>query len=338
MKAFVFRSYGNADVLESAEVAKPVPKDDEVLIRVRAVSINDWDWQALQGIPFSNRITFGLLKPKKQILGSDVAGRVEAAGKDVRHLRPGDEVFGDLSGRWGGFAEYVCAGEKAVVRKPAGVSFEQAAAIPQAATLALQGLVDTGGIRPGQRLLINGAGGGVGTFGRQIARLHEVGEVTGVDAPEKLDLLRSLGFDKVVDYSREDFTRLRQRYDLILDVKTNRSVFAYLRALRPGGTYVTVGGATGSILQALLLGSWIARLARKRIVPVFLKPNKDLAYLGELVASGEIEPVIDKSYDFAELPKAMRCFAAGRQKGKLVVRVGTEDWEPTAGSRELPPV
>jgi len=252
MKAIVYTKYGPPDVLELKEVDKPIPKDDEALIKVHAVSINDWDWGLVQGIPFTNRLLFGLLKPKKRILGSDIAGQIEAVGKNVEQFQPGDEVYGDLSGDWGGFAEYVCARENALAPKPASMTFDEAAAIPQAAMLALQGLRDRGQIQPGQKLLINGAGGGVGTFAVQIAKLYGV-EVTGVDSSGKLDMLRSMGFDHVIDYTQEDFTKRGQCYDLILDVKTNRSVFDYARALSPNGIYVTVGG---SMLDFSKLYSW----------------------------------------------------------------------------------
>src|SRR5512141_3402428 len=211
MRAVVFTRYGSSDVLELRGVLNPSPTDDEVLIRVHAASLNDWDYGALLGADLVNRLIFGLFSPKKQILGSDVAGRVEAVGRNVRKVKPGDDVFGDLSGRWGGFAEYVCAPETMLALKPPGMTFEQAAAIPQAGLLALQGLDMMGPIRPGQRLLVNGAGGGVGTFAIQIAKRYGA-EVTGVDAPGKLDLLRSLGADHVVDYTREDFTRSGARY------------------------------------------------------------------------------------------------------------------------------
>ncbi len=194
------------------------------------------------------------MKPKKKILGSDIAGRIEAVGKNVKQFKTGDEVYGDLSGHWGGFAEYVCAGEKALALKPAGMSFEEAAAIPQAAMLAVQGLIDKGKIQPGQKLLINGAGGGVGTFGVQIAKLYGV-EVTGVDSTGNLDMLRSMGFDHVIDYTKEDFTKNGQCYDLILDVKTNRSMFDYTRALCPNGVYVTVGGSMARLLPGFITGA-----------------------------------------------------------------------------------
>ena len=220
MKAIVYEEYGPPDVLQLKEIDKPTPKDDGVLIKVYAVSINDWDWGLLQGIPFTNRLLFGLLKPKNQILGSDIAGRIEAVGKNVQQFQPGDEVYGDLTGDWGGFAEYVCARENALALKPASMTFDEAAAIPQAAMLAIQGLRDAGQIRQGQKLLINGAGGGVGSFAVQIAKLYGA-ELTGVDSSGKLDMMRSMGFDQVIDYTREDFTKSGQCYDLILDVKTS---------------------------------------------------------------------------------------------------------------------
>ncbi len=318
MKAVVFTRYGTWDALELREVAKPTPGDGEVLVRVHAASINDWDWGLLQGTPFLNRVTFGLRRPKKQILGSDIAGRVEALGTNAKRFRPGDEVFGDLSGRWGGFAEYVCAREEALAPKPAGLTFEEAAAIPQAAVLAVQGLRDKGRLQQGQTLLVNGAGGGVGTFAVQIARLHGA-ETTGVDSSEKLDLLRSIGFDHVLDYAREDFTDLGQRYDLILDVKTNRSAFAYLRALNAHGVYVTVGGSTARLVQAALLGLVLPLLSGKRMRIVALKPNKDLGYLTELVEAGSVSPVIDSCYPLSDTGAAMRRFGEGKHKGKIVI-------------------
>ena len=323
MKAVVYRRYGSPDELVLSEVATPVPRDDEVLVRVHAVSINDWDWGLLRGTPFVNRLLYGLFRPRRTILGSDIAGRIEAVGRSVRRFRPGDDVFGDLSGRWGGFAEYVCAPESALAPKPSGMSFAEAAAIPQAALLAVQGLLDRGGLRPGQKLLINGAGGGVGTFAVQIARLHGV-EVTGVDSSEKLDLLRSLGFDHVVDYAQEDFTRTGARYDLILDVKTNRSPFDCARALRPKGTYVTVGGSMPRLLQFLLVAPLIRLATGKSLRLVALKLNKDLTYLSELYVAGKVRPVIDRLRTLDEVPEALRTFGAGQHQGKVVVTLEPE--------------
>ena len=319
MKAIVYKKYGTPDVLELKEIDKPTPKDNEVLIKVYAVSINDWDWGLLQGTPFMNRLLFGLLKPKKRILGSDIAGRIEAVGKNVKQFQPGDEVYGDLSGDWGGFAEYVCAREHLLALKSASMTFEEAAAIPQAGMLALQGLRDIGHIQPGQKLLINGAGGGVGTFGVQLAKLFGVDDVTGVDSSGKLDMLRSMGFKQVIDYTKEDFTKNGQRYDLILDVKTNRSIFDYLRALNPNGVYATVGGSIIRLLQALILGPLISKISKKNIRIVPLKQNKDLAYMNELFEAGNVKPVIDGPFKLSEVPKAIRYFGEGNHKGKIII-------------------
>jgi NADPH:quinone reductase-like Zn-dependent oxidoreductase len=319
LKAIVYTEYGGPDVLQFKEVEKPSPKDDEVLIKNYAVSINDWDFGLLQG-DFINRLLNGLLKPKKKVLGSDIAGRVEAVGKKVTRFKIGDDVYGDLSGRWGGFAEYSCAPENAVALKPSSMSYLEAAAIPQAAMLAVQGLIDTGKIQTGQKLLINGAGGGVGTFALQIAKLYDV-EITGVDSPGKLDMLRSIGFDHVIDYTREDFTRNGQLYDLILDVKTNRSIFDYTRVLCPNGTYVTVGGSMGRLFQALLLGPWIYRFRKKHIRIVALKPNKDLGYMNELFEAGKVKPVIEGPFPLNEFMQAFRIFGKGEHKGKVVLAI-----------------
>ena len=234
------------------------------MIRVHAVSINDWDWGLLQGDTLVNRLFYGLLKPRRKILGSDIAGRVESVGKNVKHLKPGDEVFGDLSGTWGGVAEYVCARENALALKPAAMSFIEAAAIPQAAMLAVQGLIDVGKIREGQKILINGAGGGVGTFAAQIAKLYGA-HLTGVDSTAKLELLREIGFHEVIDYTREDFTKMGRRYDLILDVRTNRSPFKYARALQPDGIYVTVGGSMPRLLQIFFFQPWFTVFSKRKI-------------------------------------------------------------------------
>ncbi len=321
MKAIIYTKYGSPDVLQLKEVEKPIPKDNEVLVKIHAVSINDWDWCLLLGTPFINRLINGLLKPKKRILGSDIAGRIEAVGKNVKQFHVGDEVYGDLSGDWGGFAEYVCAREHLLALKSASMTFEEAAAIPQAGMLALQGLRDIGHIQPGQKLLINGAGGGVGTFGVQLAKLYGVDDVTGVDSSGKLDMLRSMGFNQVIDYTKEDFTKKGQRYDLILDVKTNRSIFDYLRALNPNGAYVTVGGSMIRLFQALLLRPLISKISKKNIRIVPLKQNKDLAYMNELFEAGKVKPVIDRRYTLNEVSEALRYFGEGNHKGKVVITV-----------------
>lgn len=320
MKAVVYENYGSPDLLQFKEVEKPVPEENEALVKVCAVSINDWDWGLLQGTSIVNRLINGLLKPNKKILGSDIAGRIEAVGKNVKKFKPGDEVFGDLSGRWGGFAEYACAPENMLAFKSHKMTFEEAAAIPQAGMLAVQGLIDKGHIKDGLKILINGAGGGVGTLGVQIAKLFNV-EITGVDCTEKLELMRSLGFDHVVDYTKEDFTGTGLSYDLILDVKTNRSVFKYTKALRPDGIYITVGGSSSRLLQVLILKPFIKSIMKKNISIVMLKQNKDLDYMNELYESGKLKPVIDGSFQLNEIPKALRIFGKGKHKGKLVATV-----------------
>jgi NADPH:quinone reductase-like Zn-dependent oxidoreductase len=299
---------------------KPSPKEGEVLVKVHATSVNDWDWGMMDGRSLFNRLFSGLRKPKYPILGSDIAGTVEAVGKNVHRFQPGDCVFGDLSGRWGGFAQYVCAEEKALAIIPSGMSFEQAAAIPQAGMLAVQGLLDKGQLQAGQRLLINGAGGGVGTFGVQIAKLHGV-ETTGVDRTDKLSLLQSIGFDHVIDYTKEDFTQNTQRYDLILDVKTNRPILRYLHSLNPNGIYVTVGGSMSRLLQLFLLKPFVSLFTRKRVELVMLKPNKDLPYMKELFVTGKIQPVIDGYYRLEDVANAFRLFGKGGHKGKLVISI-----------------
>jgi NADPH:quinone reductase-like Zn-dependent oxidoreductase len=318
MKAVVWTKYGPPDVLQLQEVERPTPRDDDVLIRVHASSINSWDWELLNG-----KASFtlgGRLKPKYKILGCDVAGTVEDVGRNVTRFRPGDEVFGDLSrDGWGGFAEFVCARETSLSLKMASLSFEQAAAIPQAAMLALQSLRDKGKIRPGQRVLINGAGGGVGTFAVQIAKSFGA-EVTGVDRAEKLDMLLSIGADHVVDYTKEDFTRLGQEYDLIVDVMSHRSVFDYKRALAPKGICVLVGGSGGAVFKSLLLGSWA--LGNRKVTLLLYKPDPlDLAQICDIIEAGKVVPVIDRRYTLSEVADAFRYYAEGNVKGKIVVTV-----------------
>jgi len=323
MKAVVFTQYGSPDGLELKEVPEPAPKDDELLIRVHASSVNSWDWEFLTGKPFINRLMFGLLKPKprKQILGADISGTVEAVGRHVTRFQPGDKVFGDLWDHWGGFAEYACAQETALELKPANSTFEEAAAVPQAGVLALQGLRKARQLQPGQKVLINGAGGGVGTFAVQLARLSGA-EVTGVDAPHKLNIVRSVGADHVIDYSHEDFTKTGERYDLILDCRGLRSMFDYQRALRPGGTYAMIGGSLSRIPQLLFL-SYLAPLTResRKFHLVAVGPNKGLADLKELIEAGKLAPVVDRTYQLSEVPEALRYFGEGRHKGKIVIAI-----------------
>ena len=320
MKAIFYTQYGPPDVLQTKEVSKPVPGDYEVLVKVYAASINSWDWDMVRGKPLVVRM-WGLFKPKYKIPGSDIAGRVETVGKLVTKFKPGDEVFGDLcESGFGAFAEYTCALEKSLALKSPAMSFEEAAAIPQASMLAVQGLIDVGKIRHGQKILINGAGGGVGTFAIQIAKLHGA-HVTAVDHTDKLELLRSLGADEVIDFTNEDFTRTGKQYDLILDAITGRSVFAYTRALKRTGAYVTVGGSLPLILLGLFFKPWIAWFSKKHYRLVAMKANKDLGYMYELFEAGKIKPVIEGPYKLEEVPEAFRSFAKGKHKGKIVITV-----------------
>ena len=316
MKAIVCQKYGPPDVLQLKEVEKPVPKDNEVLIKVHAASVNDWDWGLLRGKPFMNRLIFGLLNPKDKILGGDIAGRVEAVGRNVKQFQPGDEVFGDLSScGFGAFAEYVCARENALVLKSASMTFEEAAAYPQAGVLALQGLRDK--IQKGQKVLINGAGGGAGTFAVQLAKSFGA-EVTGVDSTRKLDIMRSIGADHVIDYTKENFTKNGQCYDLILDFAAYHSIFDYKRALNPKGIYAMVGGSMARMFQVVFLGPLISMTGKKMGV-LLHKANKDLVFMKELFEAGKVVPVIDRRYPLGEVAEALRYFGEGQARGKVVI-------------------
>jgi NADPH:quinone reductase-like Zn-dependent oxidoreductase len=320
MKAVVLNRYGGPDALEIRDVPPPTPKADQVLVRVHAASLNDWDWQMLRGESLAVRLLHGLFSPKVQVIGCDIAGHVAEVGASVKTFRAGDEVYGDLCLQgFGAFAEYACASGAGLAHKPAGMTFEQAAAIPQAGMLAVQGLIDVGRIQPRQKVLLNGAGGGVGTLALQIARNIYDAELTAVDRGDKLETLRALGANHVFDYRDEDFTRNGRSYDLILDVKTNRSPFAYARALSPKGTYATVGGDIPRLLQTAILGPVISGLSTKRVRVVGLKPNKDLAYINQLFEAGHVTPVIDRQYVLADVADAFRRFGAGDHKGKIVI-------------------
>lgn len=323
MKGIVFEKYGSPDVLELREIETPIPKHDEVLIKVHAASVNSWDWDWLTGRPYIYRLLFGLFKPRIRILGCDVAGEVVSTGKNVKILQPGDEVFGDLSqGNWGCFAEYVCAKENALIKKPVDMTFEQAASIPQAGLLALQGLRYRQ-IRKGQKVLINGAGGGVGTFAIQIAKYFGA-EVTAVDKPSKLEMIKLLGADHVIDYTKEDYTNTGQQYDLILDVLATRSIFDYKRALSDEGTFVMVGGSPGSILQTALLGSLVTKFGKKKIGLLLHKPNEGLNDMITLFQTGKVIPVIGRYFQLHQVPDALRLQGEGIAKGKIVIKVITD--------------
>ena len=322
MKACIYKEYGSPDVLQFADVPPPTPTDDQILIKIHAVSINGSDREGLIGKPLYARSS-GLRRPGNPILGSDIAGRVEAVGKNITEFAPGDEVFGELPGYHGGFAEYACTHGKTMLHKPDSLSFEQAAAIPQAGVIALQGIRERGAVQPGQRVLINGAGGSAGSFAIPLAKGLGA-EVTGVDSAGKLDFMRSLGADHAVDYKREDFTKSGTRYDLILDLIAHRSVFTLQRALRPNGTYFFVGGSVAVIFQTLLLGPLIGKITGKNIRLLAVPQNReDLRAITELCEAGEVAPVIDRVYPFEEIADAFRYIEAEGAKGKVVITLGS---------------
>jgi NADPH:quinone reductase-like Zn-dependent oxidoreductase len=317
MKAVVRHAYGPPESLELVDVDKPVPAEGEVLIRVRATALNASDIEVLTGEPLYGRI-WGLFTPKFEILGSDVAGTVEAVGAGVTRFAPGDAVYGDLFEIWGGFAEYACAPESMLRHKPESMSFELAAALPQSGTIALQGLRDEAQLQPGQTVLINGAGGGAGSFAIQIAKAMGA-EVTAVDSAEKLELVQSLGADHTIDYAEEDFTHSGRRYDIILDLVGHHSVFDFKRSLAPGGRYLMVGGPIRLLFGVLTLGSIISLLTRKSMKLLTISTNQDLDALERLVQSGELVPAIDKTYPLHRAPEALRRQRDGHAKGKLVI-------------------
>jgi|SRR5271157_175605 NADPH:quinone reductase-like Zn-dependent oxidoreductase len=320
MKATVYTKYGPPDVLELKEVPTPAPKDDEVLIKIHAASVNAADWHLLRADPFIARLYAGLTKPKHTILGADIAGRVEAVGRSVRQFKPGDEVFGDLfRNGLGGFAEYACAGEDALALKPACITFEEAAAVPVAAVTALHGLRDKGKIQPGQRVLINGASGGVGTFAVQIAKSFGA-NVTAVCSTRNVDMVRLIGADRVIDYTREDFTRNGQQYDLIIGTNGYHPIFDYKRALSPRGIYVMTGGSGAQMFQAMLLGPLISMTGRKKMGGLSSSPDKKaLLLIKELLETGKVKPVIDRRYPLSEVPEAFRYIEEGHARGKIVI-------------------
>jgi NADPH:quinone reductase-like Zn-dependent oxidoreductase len=320
MKAIVRTQYGSPDVLQFAEVATPTPADSEVMIKLCAASVNPLDLFLMKGAPW-NRVIPGLRTPKHKVLGCDIAGRVEAVGRNVKRFQPGDEVFGVTGFEGKGFAEYVCALEEKLGSKPTNLSFEDAAAVPIAASTALQGLRDKGRIRPGHKVLVEGASGGVGTFAVQIAKALGA-EVTAVCSTRNVDTARSIGADHVIDYSQVDFAHSGQRYDLILAANAHHSIFDYRRALSQDGIYVAAGGGVVRILQALLLGPILSLIGRKKM-GVFLASinQKDLAFLKDLLEAGKVVPVIDRRYRLSDAAEALRYLAEGHAQGKVVLTV-----------------
>ncbi|MHC4219510.1 MAG: NAD(P)-dependent alcohol dehydrogenase [Planctomycetota bacterium] len=345
MKAAVRHKYGPPEVLNVEEVQTPIPADDELLVRVHAASVNLGDWEILTAKPLyitvlarifgprpRHRVISsndgsassrrgGFFKPRYKILGADIAGRVESVGKDVTQFQPGDEVFGDcFLGGGGAFAEYVCVPETAaLVPKPGSMTFEQAAAMPQAAAIALRGLRDKAQVQPGQKVLINGAGGGAGTFAVQIAKLYGA-EVTGVDGPGKLELLRSIGADHVIDYTEEDFTQNGQCYDAILDMAAYRSVFRSRRSLTPNGIYLMTGGSWRALWQSVLLGPLISRTGKGRVAFLMAEPSREiLTHMKELFEAGRVVPIIDRCYPLSETGEAIRRLGEKHSQGKVII-------------------
>jgi NADPH:quinone reductase-like Zn-dependent oxidoreductase len=331
MKAIVQDRYGSPEVLELREVDQPVAADNEVLIRVHAAAVNAYDWHVMRGDPYLARLmapaVFGFGGPKKKIRGRDVAGRVEAVGRDVTRFRPGDEVYGDLGDTNGAFAEYVCVPSEGVEPKPANLTFEQAAAVPLAGNTALMGLRDVGRVQPGQRVLINGASGGVGTFAVQLAKSFGA-DVTGVCSTGNADLVTSLGADRVIDYTRDDFTRDGQRYDVVFDLVGNRSLAGCRRALTAEGTLVLSGGGAsngGSVvgpMRLFLQAQLLSRFVRHRLLLLTATPSTDnLATLSELIESGKLAPVIDRTYPLSEVPEAIRYLEVEHARAKVIITV-----------------
>ncbi len=325
MKSIVYTKYGSPDVLELKDVPKPSPLDNEVLIEIHAASVNAYDWHFLTADVFLIRLmSGGMLKPKKTTLGADIAGKVIEVGNGINLFQIGDDVFGISKGGSGGFAEYVCANEKSVVLKPANVTFEEAAAAPMAALTALQGLCDKGEIKAGQKVLIHGASGGVGTFAIQIAKAYET-NVTAVCSSRNVETARSIGADQVIDYTLEDFTKNGELYDLILVANGNRSIFEYKRSLKPTGICVLAGGGSNSIPQLLagmVLEWWISKTEGKKVSSFIAKINqKDLSTIKELLETGKVKPVIDQTYPLIDTAEALRYLGEGHAKGKVIVTV-----------------
>lgn len=318
MQAMVYDEYGAPDVLRLEDVERPSIGDGDVLVRVHASSVNSWDKDNLQGA-LANRLELGMRHPGVHVLGGDVAGRVEAVGPAVSRFAPGDTVFGDLcNSGWGAFAEYARAPEQALTPVPAGLGFAQAAAMPQSAVIALQGIHDHGDVQPGQRVLINGAGGGVGSFAVQLAKLRRA-EVTAVDSEPKLEMLRELGADHVIDYRAQDYTRTGELYDFVLDCEVHRSVLHCLRAVEPGGRLTVVGGSYGRIAQTVAVGKWLQRRGGKHCELLLHQANKDLGYLGQLAAEGQLVSRIEREYTLAEVPHALQRMCDGLIVGKAVI-------------------
>lgn len=321
MKAFFCSHYTSTEKLEVKEVPTPIPAKHEVLVKIYATAINDYDWSMVRGKPYLYRLLYGIVKPKHPIAGMELSGLIEDIGEGVTQFKKGDAVYGDLSEfGFGSFAEYIAINEKALVLKPDAMSFEEATAIPHAALLAYQGLVEKGKIQKGQKILVNGAGGGVGTFVLQLAKMYDA-EVTGVDTGEKLKNMKAIGFDEVIDYKKENFTKRAEHYHLILDAKTSQPTWNYLKALKPKGKYVTVGGTASNLILFGLTSGLISILTGKKFQLLALQPNQGLSQINQLYAEGKIKPVIDGPYAFHEIPRLIQYFGEGKHTGKVVINL-----------------
>ncbi len=323
MKGIVYTKYGSLDVLQLKEVAKPVPADDQVLVKVHAASANALDFRRFEEQSTVGRFMDGvLLKAIGKVLGADIAGQVEAVGSKVKKFKPGDEVYGLSAGNLGGFAEYTCAAENSLALKPANVSFEQAAAIPVAALTALQGLRDKGHIQSGQKVLIHGASGGVGTFAVQIAKFFGA-NVTAVCRARNVDMVRAIGADHVIDYTKEDFTQNGQRYNLIVAVNGNRSLGDYRRALNPSGIYVAIGGSLAQVFQALMVAPFVSMFSGKKMgfMGIAKITHEDLVVMSGLIETGKVLPVIDRCYSLGETAEAIRYLVEEHARGKVVITI-----------------
>jgi len=321
MKAVVCHSYGPPSLLQIEDLPVPTPTGQQVLVRVHAAAINDYDWSMVRGKPVLYQLLFGLRKPRNPVPGMEAAGVIEAVGPEATRFKVGDKVYGDTSEHgFGTFAEYLSIHEDALRHKPEAMSFAEAAATPHASLLAYQGLISLGKLQEGDQVLLNGAGGGVGTFAFQLTKTYNC-KVTGVDAGPKLDKLTEMGFDHVIDYRKVDFTRTVHQYDVVLDCKTNRLPWAYLRALKPGGTYVTVGGHLGKMLTLVLFGQILKLFSRKRLKLLGLQPNKDLDVISDLYQEGKLKAIIDGPYPLKEVPRLIQYFGDGAHFGKIVLSI-----------------
>ncbi len=324
MKAFILSGYGEPEDLTLQDAIKPVPASNQVLVKVMATAINDYDWAMVRGQPKIYRLLFGVSKPKWPIPGMELSGVVEEIGPDVSRFKIGDRIYGDISQfGFGTFAEYACVNEKAFSKMPDHMSFVEATSISHASMLAYQSLYDYGKIEDGMKILINGGGGGVGFYALQLAKLHNA-EVTGVDTGKKLKKMQAMGFDHVIDYKREDFTRNGQKYDLIVDTRTTRSSFSFLRSLTDKGRYVTVGGYLNRIFETMVTNPLISLFSRKRVKLVMLEANKDLDHINRLYEEGKLKCIIDGPYSMDKIPWAIRYFGEGLHTGKVVIRIFDE--------------